>query len=384
MKKNKLMRLASVLLVLTLLTTCVIGGTYAKYITSDSAQDVARVAKFGVVASVSGDLFGPSYSGKTSNKIQTWGEHEATVSASSNSGKPSADVVAPGTVGDTMTFSVKGTPEVSTTTVFGRSLTNAGVDAKQYSAEPVLKAGDDYGVMVKYTGIPTKESIVGKYVTTDKKTFTPVAANAAVQTTEGTEYYDLQDATGALSANYYPITWKTTVSGSAGTGSPTNSLKSAVDAITTELNGKNFTPNTPYTLSATLSWDWFFEGDLTDTDAGSANENSQYSNQDKADTILGDMIAAAADTGKLAGDEYVVAKSGNDYKAINTKSVKVVGSDSVTNEVTVAYINGAAPTGAAYKADILTAADQADNLGENVIAVLGVAFDASLTVKQVD
>ena len=38
----------SLLLVAVMLTTCVISGTFAKYVTKDSANDSARVAKFGV------------------------------------------------------------------------------------------------------------------------------------------------------------------------------------------------------------------------------------------------------------------------------------------------------------------------------------------------
>ena len=47
MKKNRMMRLASVLLVLCLLTTSVISGTFAKYTTSIESEDSARVAKWG-------------------------------------------------------------------------------------------------------------------------------------------------------------------------------------------------------------------------------------------------------------------------------------------------------------------------------------------------
>ena len=46
MKKNRMMRLASGLLVAVLLTTCVISGTFAKYVSEASASDVARVAKW--------------------------------------------------------------------------------------------------------------------------------------------------------------------------------------------------------------------------------------------------------------------------------------------------------------------------------------------------
>lgn len=48
MKKNKMLRIASVLLVAILLTTCAISGTFAKYISTDSAYDTARVAKWDI------------------------------------------------------------------------------------------------------------------------------------------------------------------------------------------------------------------------------------------------------------------------------------------------------------------------------------------------
>lgn len=47
MKKNKMMRLASVLLIAVLMSTCAISGTFAKYTTSVSSSDSARVAKWG-------------------------------------------------------------------------------------------------------------------------------------------------------------------------------------------------------------------------------------------------------------------------------------------------------------------------------------------------
>ncbi len=52
MKKNKMMRLASGLLVAVLLTTCMISGTFAKYTTTVSGTDTARVAKFEVSSDV--------------------------------------------------------------------------------------------------------------------------------------------------------------------------------------------------------------------------------------------------------------------------------------------------------------------------------------------
>lgn len=47
MKKNRMMRLASILLVCVLLTTSVISGTFAKYVTKVEGTDSARVARWG-------------------------------------------------------------------------------------------------------------------------------------------------------------------------------------------------------------------------------------------------------------------------------------------------------------------------------------------------
>ena len=48
MKKNRMMRLASILLVAVLLSTSVISGTFAKYTSTSSDSDTARVAKWDI------------------------------------------------------------------------------------------------------------------------------------------------------------------------------------------------------------------------------------------------------------------------------------------------------------------------------------------------
>ena len=47
MKKSKTMRAASFLLVLTLMTSCFVGSTFAKYTTTATGTDTARVARWG-------------------------------------------------------------------------------------------------------------------------------------------------------------------------------------------------------------------------------------------------------------------------------------------------------------------------------------------------
>ena len=107
MKKNRMMRLASALLVAVLLTTCAISGTFAKYVTTASATDTARVAKWGVRFIVGSDLFDEYY-----NKDAA-GYTGMTLSVDSDS-DPKVNLVAPGTAGDGYTFTTDGTkPEVS-------------------------------------------------------------------------------------------------------------------------------------------------------------------------------------------------------------------------------------------------------------------------------
>ena len=63
MKKNKMMRIASVLLVAVILTTCAISGTFAKYVSSADSSDSARVAYWGFNPATMNitDLFANAY-----------------------------------------------------------------------------------------------------------------------------------------------------------------------------------------------------------------------------------------------------------------------------------------------------------------------------------
>ena len=85
MKKNWIMRLASCLMVLAVLSTCAVSGTYAKYVTSTSGSDSARVAKWGFTDTDS-----------TKMKIS-----DLFANAYDNTVKSTVDVVAPGTTKST-------------------------------------------------------------------------------------------------------------------------------------------------------------------------------------------------------------------------------------------------------------------------------------------
>ena len=106
MKKNMMMRLASVLLIAVLMSTCAISGTFAKYVTSEQGSDTARVAKFGVtVEADSFGMFKTDY--KTDSKTATF---TGDYSVSSSDGDK---LLAPGTSGSFADIAITGTPEVA-------------------------------------------------------------------------------------------------------------------------------------------------------------------------------------------------------------------------------------------------------------------------------
>lgn len=107
MKKNKMMRLASVLLVAVILTTCAISGTFAKYVTETPASDSARVAKFGVTVTGTANTF-----------KETYPKDDTSVTLIGNSVVSTEDVVAPGTSGSMAAFALAGTPEVAVNVKF--------------------------------------------------------------------------------------------------------------------------------------------------------------------------------------------------------------------------------------------------------------------------
>lgn len=137
MKKNRMMRLASGLLVAVLLSTCTISGTFAKYVTEGSASDSARVAKWGV--SVKADytnLFENSYA-----TTDAWEGDSDNVSV-----KAEVDVVAPGTSGTLADFTVTGTPEVDVAVTYtaGLKFENWNIASGEYCPIVIQVNGTNY------------------------------------------------------------------------------------------------------------------------------------------------------------------------------------------------------------------------------------------------
>lgn len=108
LKNNRTMRAAVLLLALVLITSCFVGGTFAKYVTSGVGGDQARVAKFGVtVAATDNSMF------KTKYATDDQQANTAGISASVES-TTKDNLVAPGTkADDAFIFSITGKPEVA-------------------------------------------------------------------------------------------------------------------------------------------------------------------------------------------------------------------------------------------------------------------------------
>ena len=102
MKKTKLMRAALLLLVLTLITSCFVGGTFAKYVTEGKSTDSARAAKWGVGITAEGTTFANTY---TTDDGRVTGIADSVISTE--------NVVAPGTEGKMAAVKLSGTPEVA-------------------------------------------------------------------------------------------------------------------------------------------------------------------------------------------------------------------------------------------------------------------------------
>lgn len=104
LKNNRTMRAAVLLLALVLITSCFVGGTFAKYVTSGDAGDNARVAKWGVTVTAhgTGDVFAKEYDAIA-------GQDNTVVA---DDGK--TNVVAPGTKKENATLvTLSGKPEVA-------------------------------------------------------------------------------------------------------------------------------------------------------------------------------------------------------------------------------------------------------------------------------
>ena len=167
MKKNWTMRVGVSMLALTLITSCFVGGTFAKYTTSGKGNDSARVAKFGVTVSGTGSTFATEYNADDST--YTTG---VTV-------KSTEKVVAPGTKGDMAAFTLSGTPEVAVKVTYEATKFDLGDNWKDeegnYYCPLEIKVGTTTlkGTDSTYTSADAFETAVKNAIAAYSKTYAP-------------------------------------------------------------------------------------------------------------------------------------------------------------------------------------------------------------------
>lgn len=105
-RKNHTLKLAGILLTLVLVTSCFVGGTFAKYVTKGTGSDSARVAKFGVTVAANGSTFAEEYATDDGTVV-------GTIAKSVVSSQNKVKVVAPGTKGDMASMTLSGSAEVA-------------------------------------------------------------------------------------------------------------------------------------------------------------------------------------------------------------------------------------------------------------------------------
>ncbi|MDO5329060.1 MAG: hypothetical protein Q4E88_03035 [Coriobacteriia bacterium] len=105
--KNKMMRIGVIMAVVALVSMIGLAGTFAKYTTSETGTDSARVAKWGITLIATGNAFANAY--KVGGEKST-----SSTDAIIVKGESDAKVVAPGTKGSLLAVQVTGTPEVAT------------------------------------------------------------------------------------------------------------------------------------------------------------------------------------------------------------------------------------------------------------------------------
>ena len=207
MKKNVMMRVASILLVLVLMSTSAISGTFAKYVTKAEAGESARVAKWGVEVGVKGldkvndGLFATTYAKDSTTSF-------------ANTVEATQKVVAPGTKNeDGVSFTLKGIPEVA-----------VQVDIEMTDVKDVfLPAGTGYTDWTESVdGAYTKTFNAADYYPVEFKlvddadplnalvegTLAEVAAYLNAKTNEYEANTDLSKIYSASGSGEYTLTWE--------------------------------------------------------------------------------------------------------------------------------------------------------------------------------
>lgn len=372
-----MLRLASGMMVITLLSTSIISGTFAKYVTTaTSAEDSAVVAKWGVTVAASGSLFGKNYSNKDKGNTPIASSDSTSITVASSDS--SNNLVAPGTENsDGLTLSVTGTPEVSTKV-------SAEIDAQDI----YLREGT-YQVLKKETVTEkTFAAVKDGLYTLDKGVYTKVANDAQFDT--DAEYYTLVGSAVTFNGDYYPV--KYTLNGETGKKATEIAALIAAKFDENEEQAEDEGDDPDTTISPTgetsevaggtddsddntitVSKEKEFKptDDLSTLNLGSINISWkwEFSGNDEQDTLLGDI---------MAGNTVAYNQGGTLYNVTKKDNIIIIKPEPEAEAAAVA------DDGDADEEDSLGAGEATTSENEIEIGCLMTKFDITLTAEQVD
>ncbi len=170
-RKGLFVRLAVLLVLACIFTACYVGGTMAKYVTSDNSTDNASVAKWGVTVTGTADTFKEAYA-----------KDDSLFTLAANTVVSTGKVVAPGTSGSMAAFTISGTPEVAVNVKFVGTLDlgDKWVDsASAYYCPIEITVGDTTFKGNDYASVDLFETAVNDEIKTFSKDY---AANTNLST----------------------------------------------------------------------------------------------------------------------------------------------------------------------------------------------------------
>ncbi len=197
--RNPILRLAGVLFVAAMFSSCFIGNTLARYSTEVVMTDSVRVARWGVTVLSEGSHFSSSYATEDTAVTQI---------ANSVSSKEGSPVVAPGVSMDDVFFSVTGSPEVAVKV----EITLGGYGDNENMKDVYLKAGTytDYTKVTDFDadGNPLYATFT---LTEDYHPLRWSLKNGSIEIASGSldnirAYLETADGVNGLSGSYDPNT----------------------------------------------------------------------------------------------------------------------------------------------------------------------------------
>lgn len=306
--KSKKLKIVAGIMVLTMLTTCMMSGTLAKYTTGDSASDSARIAKWGVQVEANGYLFGNSYGSDN----QVVAAQTFNTLAVSETARARDNWVAPGTKNDNgFSFSITGEPEVS------------GEIKSVIKTQNIFLREGHYGVLIPLEESEITSENYNEYLASGKLYVLRAGGyNLAINPfEEDVSYYFMQNEL-ELSTDYYPVVYSLNgVTAANGIGS--DSLQEIAESITNQIGNPEFTDAvngvstyegtgsfSPSTISSAnqgiilanqvITWKWSYEN------GDSEEEKIMYNT---ADTFLEMLNNSTTE---------IVVKYDNEYREYNT------------------------------------------------------------------